>query len=63
MGKNQDPGSGINIPNPQHCKEVPRNSVSRLDLDFLLNDHPDPGFFMTADQYPGFSEPKFDTQN
>jgi hypothetical protein len=22
MGKNQDPGSGINIPDPQHCKEV-----------------------------------------
>ncbi len=20
MGKNQDPGSGINIPDPQHCK-------------------------------------------
>jgi hypothetical protein len=19
MGKNQDPGSGINIPDPQHC--------------------------------------------
>jgi hypothetical protein len=22
MGKNQDPGSGINIPDPQHCKKV-----------------------------------------
>jgi hypothetical protein len=21
MGKNQDPGSGINIPDPQHCKK------------------------------------------
>jgi hypothetical protein len=20
MGKNQDPGSGINIPDPQHCR-------------------------------------------
>ncbi len=22
MGKNQDPGSGINIPDPQHCMEL-----------------------------------------
>ncbi len=22
MGKNQDPGSGIKIPDPQHCKHV-----------------------------------------
>jgi hypothetical protein len=22
MGKNQDPGSGINIPDPQHCSSV-----------------------------------------
>jgi hypothetical protein len=22
MGKNQDPGSGINIPDPQHCKKL-----------------------------------------
>jgi hypothetical protein len=22
MGKNQDPGSGINIPDPQHCKQL-----------------------------------------
>jgi hypothetical protein len=22
MGKNQDPGSGINIPDPQHCLKV-----------------------------------------
>jgi hypothetical protein len=42
MGKNPDPGSGINIPDPQHCKEVPRNSVSRPDRGFLLNAHPDP---------------------
>jgi hypothetical protein len=21
MGKNEDPGSGINIPDPQHCQE------------------------------------------
>jgi hypothetical protein len=21
MGKNQDPGSGINIPEPQHCRQ------------------------------------------
>jgi hypothetical protein len=37
---------------------VPRNSVSELDLGFLLNAHPDPGFFMTADLDPGLSEPK-----
>jgi hypothetical protein len=23
MGKNQDPGSGINIPDPQHCVADP----------------------------------------
>ncbi len=23
MGRNQDPGSGINIPDPQHCRESP----------------------------------------
>ncbi len=23
MGKNQDPGSGINIPDPQHCSQIP----------------------------------------
>jgi hypothetical protein len=22
MGKNQDPGSGINIPDPQHCQQI-----------------------------------------
>ncbi len=22
MGKNQDPGSGINIPDPQHCEKL-----------------------------------------
>jgi hypothetical protein len=22
MGKNQDPGSGINIPDPQHCPKI-----------------------------------------
>jgi hypothetical protein len=37
---------------------VSRNSVSELDLGFLLNAHPDPGFFMTADLDPGLSEPK-----
>jgi hypothetical protein len=34
MGKNQDPGSGINIPDPQHC----------LDPGFLVNPDKDPGF-------------------
>jgi hypothetical protein len=43
MGKNQDPGSGINIPDPQHCifmltltvKE--RSAHARL---FILSDVP-----------------------
>jgi hypothetical protein len=26
MGKNQDPGSGINIPDPQHCPELWKKS-------------------------------------
>jgi hypothetical protein len=26
MGKNQDPGSGINIPDPQHCLQVTENN-------------------------------------
>jgi hypothetical protein len=30
MGKNQDPGSGINIPDPQHCY---RDILSLLYLD------------------------------
>ncbi len=28
MGKNQDPGSGINIPDPQHCWKVCRPGVA-----------------------------------
>jgi hypothetical protein len=28
MGKNQDPGSGINIPDPQHCPQ-PFTTVCR----------------------------------
>jgi hypothetical protein len=27
MGKNQDPGSGINIPDPQHWAKGSRNTV------------------------------------
>jgi hypothetical protein len=27
MDKNQDPGSGINIPDPQHCKIAFANSI------------------------------------
>jgi hypothetical protein len=30
MGKNQDPGSGINIPDPQHC--LKHNKVNSLNL-------------------------------
>jgi hypothetical protein len=36
MGKNQDPGSGINIPDPQHCK---KGKFFPSSLLFLL----DPG--------------------
>ena len=34
MGKNQDPGSGINIPDPQHCRHLSKSGVgdgARLD--------------------------------
>ncbi len=34
MGKNQDPGSGINIPDPQHC-EHPRKFFQELRKQFL----------------------------
>jgi hypothetical protein len=44
LGKNQDPGSGINIPDPQHlCAliiEVEFCEVELLELDFDC-----PGFF------------------
>jgi hypothetical protein len=36
MGKNQDPGSGINIPDPQHC--VPVMVITGVSLNS------DPGF-------------------
>jgi hypothetical protein len=29
IGKNQDPGSGINIPDPQHCKKRQQNPLYR----------------------------------
>jgi hypothetical protein len=32
MGKNQDPGSGINIPDPQHCS----NLCLTLELGHVL---------------------------
>jgi hypothetical protein len=35
MGKNQDPGSGINIPDPQHCF-VPHLEEGRLTLEVRL---------------------------
>jgi hypothetical protein len=31
MGKNQDPGSGINIPNPQHCLKTMK--LARYDIE------------------------------
>jgi hypothetical protein len=30
MGKNQDPGSGINIPDPQHCSQPYPNLQAKL---------------------------------
>jgi hypothetical protein len=38
MGKNQDPGSGINIPDPQHCyKGIQSGAVAKsyVKKDFL----------------------------
>ncbi len=32
MGKNQDPGSGINIPDPQHCLQLKENLEKLLTL-------------------------------
>jgi hypothetical protein len=33
MGKNQDPGSGINIPVPQHCQNIRKDPTDpALDL-------------------------------
>jgi hypothetical protein len=34
MGKNQDPGSGINIPDPQHCRY--RSVLPYLNHEILL---------------------------
>jgi hypothetical protein len=37
MGKNQDPGSGINIPDPQHCpKENIQNRTSTKFFFLIL---------------------------
>jgi hypothetical protein len=47
MGKNQDPGSGINIPDPQHCspdlilsyrflKKIPLSSVLPSSYKVLI---------------------------
>ena len=33
MGKNQDPGSGINIPDPQHCQKL--RGASKIKLKNL----------------------------
>jgi hypothetical protein len=34
MGKNQDPGSGINIPDPQHCE---KGTLGRVVLGNVQN--------------------------
>jgi hypothetical protein len=40
MGKNQDPGSGINIPDPQHCSlicmRIPSMSIIYTGLIYIL---------------------------
>jgi hypothetical protein len=42
MGKNQDPGSGINIPDPQHWLRI-RIWIRRIHMFLGLPDpHPDP---------------------
>jgi hypothetical protein len=42
MGKNQDPGSGKNIPDPQHCLQpVFRIRIHRIHM-FLALPAPDP---------------------
>ncbi len=55
MGKNQDPGSGINIPDPQHCwRQVLLIGIRNSDykilnfsrnflIIYLINSNPDPG--------------------
>jgi hypothetical protein len=35
MGKNQDPGSGINIPDPQHCRNQIPVFENYLHLCFI----------------------------
>ncbi len=39
MGKNQDPGSGINIPDPQHCsgRYLIRHSSKHIYCDEMQN--------------------------
>jgi hypothetical protein len=39
MAKNQDPGSGINIPDPQHCYKLLDSSLGRVPA----SDAGDPG--------------------
>ncbi len=40
MGKNQDPGSGINIPDPQHCKLEMEVCIAEKGPFFLSFPHP-----------------------
>jgi hypothetical protein len=40
MSKNQDPGSGINIPDPQHCLNYGSGSARANKLQFwILSEH------------------------
>jgi hypothetical protein len=43
MGKNQDPKSGINIPNPQHWETDTCTDGSVADPGWVKNQDPDPG--------------------
>jgi hypothetical protein len=35
MGKNQDPGSGINNPDPQHCYLVPEAVIILMQVRIM----------------------------
>ncbi len=52
MGKDQDPGSGINIPDPQHCMFA----LPDLDTDLLACLNPDPDLKHCWNRYDSYSD-------
>jgi hypothetical protein len=48
MGKNQDPGSGINIPDPQHCATLGLGVGNLILLSFLAIGVVDTGVTFTT---------------